>query len=213
METKTTRNLKRETSSRVWKNVQIDGDLRNEEIPRASGRTEPENEVQLMWTCGTLGERISAKNRRKVTKEVRKEANSGTNEQFPKETGREAYFCDWRFGNEPRIQCFFERHGSLLDRICRHREQRCSLLEKARKMSLERNRVCGEFETMLNSCPGKGVVDTGCAKMMMRSDTFRQYLKLRRSKARASDERAQEKNRFRLRDNETGLLGGLQSFR
>ena len=91
------------------------------------------------------------------------------NEQFPKKTVRETYFCDWSPGNEPRSQCFFERHGSLLDRIRRHREQRCSLLEKARKLRLERNRVCGESETMLNSCPGEGIVDTGCAKMMMGS--------------------------------------------
>ena len=30
---------------------------------------------------------------------------------------------------------------------------------------MERNQVCGEIETMLNSCPGKGIVDTVCAKM------------------------------------------------
>ena len=34
-------------------------DLRNEEIPRGSGRAETENEVQSMWTCGTLGEKMS----------------------------------------------------------------------------------------------------------------------------------------------------------
>ena len=31
------------------------------------------------------------------------------NEQVPKKTGREAYFCDWSPGNGPRFQCFFER--------------------------------------------------------------------------------------------------------
>ena len=60
MEANTTRNFKRETLSRVWKAVEIDGDLRNEEVPRGSGRAEAENEVQSMWTCGTLGERMSA---------------------------------------------------------------------------------------------------------------------------------------------------------
>ena len=58
---KTTRNFKRETSSRVWKTVEIDGDLRNEEIPRGSGGAETDEEVQSMWTCGTLGKRMSAK--------------------------------------------------------------------------------------------------------------------------------------------------------
>ena len=51
---------------------------------------------------------------------------------------------------------------------------------------------------MLNSCLGKGIVDTGCAKMMMGSDTFRQYVNLLSSKARASIERVREKNRFRF---------------
>ena len=49
---------KRETSSRVWKTVETDGDLCTEEIPRGSGRAEAENEVQSMWACGTLGERM-----------------------------------------------------------------------------------------------------------------------------------------------------------
>ena len=35
--------------------------LRKEEIPRGSGRAQTENEVQSMWTCGTVGERMSAK--------------------------------------------------------------------------------------------------------------------------------------------------------
>ena len=117
---------------------------------------------------------------------------------FPRKRGREAYFCDWSPGNESRCQCFFEKHNSSLDRGCRRCEQPCSKLEKARKLRLERNRVCGEFETMLNSCPGEGVVDTGCAKMMM-------YLNLLSSKERASIERVQEKNRFRFGDNETRI--------
>ena len=126
------------------------------------------------------------------------------NKQFPLgKRSREAYFCDWSTGNAPRFQYFLERHGSLFDRSRRHREQRCSLLEEARNLRLERNRVCSE--KMLNSCPGKGIVDTGCAKMMMGSDTFRQYLNLLSSKERASVKRVREKNRFRFGDNETRI--------
>ena len=29
---------------------------------------------------------------------------------------------------------------------------------------MERNCVNGEYEAMLNSSPGKGIIDTGCAK-------------------------------------------------
>ena len=126
-------------------------------------------------------------------------------QQFPEKTRREAYFCDWSPENEPRFQFFLERHGSLLDRIRKHREQRCSLLEKARKLRMERNRVCGEFETMLDTCPGKGILDTGCAKMMMGSDTFRLYLNLLSPRERASIERAREKNPLRFGDNETRI--------
>ena len=94
------------------------------------------------------------------------------NEHFVKKTERDAYFCDWSPGDEPRFQCVFEsRHGSMLERIRRRREQRCSLLDKAKKLKLERSQVCGELDTMLNSFSGKGIVDTGCAKMMKGSDT------------------------------------------
>ena len=134
-----------------WKTVEIDGDFRNEEIPRGSGRAETDKEVQSMWTCGTLGERMSAI----IVARSQRSQSWKKNEQFPKKTGREAYFCDWSPRIEPRFHCFFERHGSVSDRIRRRREQRCSLLEKARQLKLERNRVCGEFETMLNSFPGK----------------------------------------------------------
>ena len=113
---KTTRSFKRETSSRVWKAVEIDGDFHNEELPRESGRAEIENEVQSMWTCGRECPQKSSQGHK----------GGGTrsqswkkNEQFPKKTEREAYFCDWR------------------------------------QLKLERNRVCGEFETLLDSCPGK----------------------------------------------------------
>ena len=58
---------------------------------------------------------------------------------------------------------------------------------------------------MLNSSPGKGIIDTGCAKMMMGSDTFKQYLHLLTSKERASVEEVREKNRFRFGDNETRM--------
>ena len=55
---------------------------------------------------------------------------------------------------------------------------------------------------MLNSCLGKGIVDTGCAKMMMGSDTFQQYLGLLNSKERASIVKVREKKQFRFGDNE-----------
>ena len=42
---KTTRNLKRETTSRVWKAVEIIGDSRDAEIPRGSEGVETENEM------------------------------------------------------------------------------------------------------------------------------------------------------------------------
>ena len=63
----------------------------------------------------------------------------------------------------------------------------------------------GEHEAMLNSSPGKRIIDTGCAKMMMGSDTFKQYLDLLSSKKRASVEKVREKNRFGFGDNETRM--------
>ena len=70
---------------------------------------------------------------------------------------------------------------------------------------MERERAIGEYEAMLNSSPGKGIIDTGCAKMMMGSDTFKQYLDLLSSKERASVEKVRERNRFRFGDNETRM--------
>ena len=93
----------------------------------------------------------------------------------------------------------------MLERIRKRREQRCSLLEKAKKQRMDRERVIGEYEAMLNSSPGKGIIDTGCVKMMMGSDTFKQYLDLLSSKERASVEKVREKNRFRFGDNETRM--------
>ena len=100
-------------------------------------------------------------------------------------------------------------HGSIRGR----REQRCSLLEKAERLRLERNQVCGEFEKMLNSCPGQGIVDTGCSKMMMGSDTFQQYLSLLSSKERAFIERMRERIASGLETTRLGCRSGLQSFR
>ena len=76
---------------------------------------------------------------------------------------------------------------------------------KAKKQKIERERAIGKYEAMLNSSPGKGTIDTGCAKMMMGSDTFKQYLDLLTSKERASVEKVREKNRFRFGDNETRM--------
>ena len=90
------------------------------------------------------------------------------------------------------------KHSSLVERIRKRREQRCSLLEKAKKQKMERERAIGEYEAMLNSSLEKGITDTGCAKMMMGSHTFKQYLDLLTSKERASVEKVREKNRFRF---------------
>ena len=119
---------------------------------------------------------------------------------------RETHFCDWSPQHESRFLCFFEsKHCSLLDRIRKRREQRCSLLEKAKKQKIERERAIGEYEAILNSSPGKGIIDTRCAKMMMGSDTLKQYLDLLTSKERASVENVREKSRFRFGDNETRM--------
>ena len=50
------------------------------------------------------------------------------------------------------LLCFFEsKHCSFLDRIRKRREQRCSLLAKAKKQRMERERAIGDYEAMLNS--------------------------------------------------------------
>ena len=86
---------------------------------------------------------------------------------------RETRCSDCSTQHESRFLCFFEsKHCSLLDRIRKRREQRRSLLEKAMKQRIERERAIGEYEAMLNSSPGKGIIDTGCAKMMMGLDIF-----------------------------------------
>ena len=98
----------------------------------------------------------------------------------------------------------------MLERIRRRREQRYSLLDKPKKLGLERNQVCGEFETLLNSCPEKGIVDTCCAKMMG-SDAFQRYLGVLHSKERASIEKVPEKDRFKVwrqRDSNVILVSG-----
>ena len=147
------------------------------------------------------------KNRHKVTKEAEGETNFGRKTSTLSRRQRDAYFCDWSLGDEPRFQCFFEsRHDSMLERIRRRREQRCSLLNKAKKLRLQRNQVCGQFEALLNSCPWKGDVDIGCAQMLMGSATFRQYLGILNSKERASIEKVRER-RMRLE-----CHSGQQSF-
>ena len=187
-------------------NREIDGDLCNEEIPRGSGRAENENEVQLLWSCGTLGKRVSVrKNRRRVTKEVGKEVNPGRKmRSFHRKRGERRTSVTG--APEPNHDSSVSLRGTvrfLTGSDVVNNVVRC--WKKPWKLRLERNRVFCELETMQNSCPGKGIVDTGCAKMMMGSDTFRQYLNLPSSKERASIERVQEKNRFRFGDNETRM--------
>ena len=160
--------------------------------------------------CGNVGHwaRECPQKRVQSYKKVDEVATQrGKTSIFPSKL-RETHFCDWSPQHESRFLCFFEsKHCSLLDRIRKRREQRCSLLEKAKKQKIERERAIGEYEAMLNSSPGKGVIDTGCAKMvmMMGSDAFKQYLDLLTSNERESVEKEREKNRFRFGDNETRM--------
>ena len=52
------------------------------------------------------------------------------------------------------VFCVSSRVSTALCRIRKRREQRCSLLEKAKKQKIERERAIGECEAMLNSGPG-----------------------------------------------------------
>ena len=114
---------------------------------------------------GHLGERMSAEIVARSQRRVGKEVNPGRKVNSFQSKRRE-----WRTSVTGALETNHDSsvslrgHGSVFDRIGRRREQRCSLLEKARQLKLERNRICGEFKTMLNSCPGKGIVDTGCAQ-------------------------------------------------
>ena len=73
--------------------------------------------------CGqvTLGERMSAKIVARLQRRWERKSILEENGQFPKKTVREAFFCDWSPGNEPRFQYLYARHGSLLDRNRRPR--------------------------------------------------------------------------------------------
>ena len=57
----------------------------------------------------------------------------------------------------------------------------------------------------LNSCPGKGIIDAGCAEMMMGPDTFQRSLNLLRSEERAYTEKVRAKDRFRFGNVETRI--------
>ena len=76
---------------------------------------------------------------------------------------------------------------------------------------MERERAIGEYEAMLNSSPVNGIIDTGCARMMMGPDTFKEYLDLLSSKERASDEQVRGEEPFqvrRQRDEDVALVRG-----
>ena len=66
---------------------------------------------------------------------------SEENEKFTKKIERETHCCDWSPQHESRFLCFLE--SNLLNRIRKRREQRCSLLEKAKKQRMERERAIG----------------------------------------------------------------------
>ena len=124
--------------------------------------------------CGTLGKRMSAIG---VKGGGRGNHPGRKMNIFQKKTRRRTSVTGALETNDDSSVSFRVNTAPCLTGFA-DREQRCSLLEKARKLRLERIRVCGEFETMLNSCPGKGIVGTGCAKMMLGSDTFQQHLNL-----------------------------------
>ena len=127
---KTARNLKRQTTSRVWQAVEVSGDSRDAKIPRGSGGVETENEMQPMRQCGTLGKRMSTKIVTKLQMRWKRKPTLEEKMSILLRKRREACFCDGSDEDEPRFQCSCEnRHGSTLDRIRRRREQRCSLLE------------------------------------------------------------------------------------
>ena len=148
-----------------------------------------------MWVSGQ--ENVHT-NRHKATKEVDEETNLGRNMSIlPRKRG-EAYFCDWSSGDEPRFQCFFEsRHGSMLDKI-----------QNGRGWSAIRFVV--SLRLFLNSCPWKGIVGSGCAKMMTGSDTLQQYLSLLSLKERASingeSARKESLQVWRRRDQDVALV-------
>ena len=136
-----------------------------------------------MWD---IGQEDVRENRRKVTKEVIKEVNHGRElNSFPRKrrqrrtsvTGAPETNHDFSVSLRGTVRCL-TGFADVVKNVVR--------CWKAKKLRLERNRVCGEFETMPISCLGKEIVDTGCPKMMMGSDTFRQYLNLLSSKERVS---------------------------
>ena len=154
-----------------------------------------------MWD---IGQENVHKNRHKVTKKVEEETNPGRKMCILPRKRREKRISatgtlgrtsvSLRVDTAPCLTGFADAVNNAVH-----------CWKKAKRLRLERNQVCGEFETMLNSCPGKGIVGTGCAKMMMGSDTVQQLLSLLSLKERASIERVREKNRFRFGDNETRM--------
>ena len=127
--------------------------------------------MQPLWQCGTLGERMSTKVVTSIQRRRKRKSTLEENKHFCQEGGERRISATGVLGTSHVFSV-----SSMLERIRRRREQRCSLLEKARKLRMERNQVCGEFETMLNSCLEKGIVDTGCVKMVIGSDTFNSIL-------------------------------------
>ena len=135
----------------------------------------------------------------------------GKNEYFSKKTERLTSVTGSP-QHESRFLCFCEsKHCSLLERLRKRREQRCSLLEKAKKQRMERARAIGEYEAMLNSSPGKGIIYTGCAKMMLGSDTFKQCLDLLSSKGTCVRRESAREEPFQVRrhrDEDVALVRG-----
>ena len=96
-----------------------------------------------MWV---IGQENAHKSRHKTTQEVEEETNRGRKMCIlsRKGTERQRISCDWSPGNDATVSVFFfkaDTDGSVLERVPKSREQRCSLQEKATRLRLECNQV------------------------------------------------------------------------
>ena len=142
------RNFKRKTTSRFRKTIETSDDSRDAEVPRGSRGAEAENEMQLLRQCGTLGKRMSTKVVTRIRRRWKRERRI---------SGSGVLETSHVFSLSSRSRHGWKGFADAMNNVvpCWRRQK---------KLRMERNQFCGEFETMLNSCPGKGIVGTGCAK-------------------------------------------------
>ena len=163
--------------------------------------------MQSLRQCWTLGRRMSTETCAELQKEADEVATQrGKTSTFPRKL-RERLISVTGAHSMNRVFCTSSRVSTALCWTGYANAENSVVLywRERRNRKFERERAIGEYEAMLNSSLGKGIIDTGCAKMMMGSDTFKQYLDLLTSKERASVEKVLEKNRFRFGDNETRM--------